>query len=258
MRRRRSTGASRALVFAMLLTSVACLASTQSALGQTLTHWWQANGSTVDSITNKSGALVGGTAYTSGNWGGEAFAFNGTNSAVELESKNGSGGHLLGTSFKSPFTIAMWVNLASAPVGTEYVLAEFTYGTKTHNNQATFWLENGVCSSGGALLSFRGYEQWSVPIDLGSLVGSWNLLTAEYHGGKANSASSYSLYLNGIQLTGTPVDCGTEGGSAQNDNTLGWDHHGYFWYDGLMDDIQIYNSALSNEQVLSLVTNETL
>jgi hypothetical protein len=223
----------------------------QTALGQTLTHWWQGNGSTVDSVTGQSGSLVGGTTYTSGNWGGEAFDFNGTNSAVKLER-----GKLIGRT-GSQFTIAMWINLASVPA---YGFYEFSY---LKANTALFAIWNNYKSSGeGVILSFRGYEQWLVPIDLDSMVGNWNLLTVEYNGGDMNSANSFSYYLNGVQLTGTPQDSGLTGAGPIS-NSLGCDRvqilrHRYAWYDGLMDDIQFYNFDLSSDQVQSLVTNETL
>lgn len=219
---------------------------------QTLTHWWKANGNTVDSITGKSGALVGGTTYASGNWGGKAFDFNGTNSAVELESKNGAG-NLIGGE-KSRFTIAMWVNLASVP--NIQMLAEFHY---LQANQAIFFIQNNYCASGENIaMAFRGYDQWLVPIDLDSMVGKWSLLTVEYNGGDPNVAASFSYYLNGVQLTGSSQSCGAVGGSQYNDNSLGWDQQGQFWYDGLMDDVQIYNFDLSSKQVNYLVTHETL
>jgi hypothetical protein len=215
-----------------------------------LAHWWQANGNTTDTINGKSGSLINGTTYTTGNWGGQAFDFNGINNGVELES-----GNLIGQA-NAKFTIAVWVNLAATPQNSYYTLAEFT---QVNNNQLLFTLLNNFVASGEFIsLEFRGYTQYWVPISLDSLVGGWNLLVAQYNGGDKGSPSSFAYYLNGARLTGTPVNVGETGPYPTNDNRLGFDHDGIDWYYGLMDDIQIYNFVLNSAQVQSLVTNETL
>jgi hypothetical protein len=100
-------------------------------------------------------------------------------------------------------------------------------------------------------MEFPGDTQWWVPLPH-ALLNNWTQIVAAYNGGDKNSASSFEYYLYGVQLSGTPFNGGPTGGSS-NDNVLGEAGGGFFA--GLMDEVQIYNRALSGTEVQALVTD---
>jgi hypothetical protein len=156
----------------------------------------------------------------------------------------------------------MWVNLGAPPQENSfYSLAEFRQKTQNgQDDQLLFTLENNFAGTTGQFMSleFRGFTQFWVRINLDSLVGNWNLLIAEYNGGDKSAASSYKYFLNGVQLTGSPVNVGLTGEYPVNENRLGFDRSGVFSYNGLMDDVQIYNFDLTAAQARALVKEQTL
>lgn len=231
------------VAFATLI--VCFLLSNERAYAVVFTHWYKADGNALDSITGESGTLVG-TTFAPG-LTGQAFKFDGTDDYVDLQP-----GNLIGTG-NQPFTTSMWINPAGTPTNFYYTLGVFT-----HDTQLLFTIEKNFVVNGEFIsIQFRDFQQWWIPLNLDSLVGNWNLVTAEYDGGDKNLASSFSYYLNGNLLNGTEVNVGGTGAWPTNENQLGADHFpdNIAYYNGLMQNICIYNDALSSSQV-QMIYNE--
>ena len=203
-------------------------------------HWWRADGNTADSAGGDTATLEGAT-YSAGKFG-QAFSFDGTDDSVSLETSN-----LIGSG-QDPFTIAMWVYPTETPSGWFYILAGLQ-----QDSQVILDVSNNFHGSSGDYIGmeFRGDTQWWVPLPH-ALLNNWTQIVAVYNGGDKNSASSFEYYLYGVQLSGTPFNGGPTGGSS-NDNVLGEAGGGFFA--GLMDEVQIYNRALSGTEVQALVTD---
>jgi autotransporter passenger strand-loop-strand repeat protein len=225
------------------LTLTASTSATPAPLAGVV-HWWRADGTTIDSVDGDTATLEGAT-YAPGKFG-QAFSFDGTDDSVSLGTSN-----LIGSG-QDPFTIAMWVYPTETPTGSYYLLARLQ-----QDSQVILDVSNNYQGSSGDYIGmeFRGDTQWWVPLPH-TLLDSWAQIVAVYNGGDKNSASSFEYYLNGVQLSGTPFDGGGTGIASTNDNALGADNFagGRAYFQGLMDEVQIYDVALSGAEIQVLAS----
>jgi hypothetical protein len=204
-----------------------------------LVHWWSGDRNTIDSVGGDTATLEGAT-YSTGKLG-QAFSFDGTDDSVSLGASN-----LIGAG-QDPFTIAMWVYPTETPSGWFYILAGLQ-----QDSQVILDVSDDFHGSSGNYIGmeFRGDTQWWVPLPH-ALLNNWTQIVAVYNGGDKNNASSFEYYLDGVQLSGTPFNGGPTGGSA-NDNELGEAGGGF--YTGLLEDVQIYDRALSGTEIQALAS----
>jgi len=106
--------------------------------------------------------------------------------------------------------------------------------------------------------TFRDQPQdWWTPVNQDDLVNQWTHVTVIYNGGDKATASSYEIFFNGNQLPFGTLDVGHVG-VACNDNALGSDVAGecpgsnYSFFPGLLDEIQVFNRALSPAEVQAI------
>ncbi len=234
-----------ALLFALL----AMMAATGQA--ELIGHWTfdEGSGTTAyDSSGNGyDGTLNGGATYTAGQVGSGAIQFNGTDSFVAVPYQESL------ALVDSDFTISVWSKWE---------------GPNSHPYQMTVSLETGYTWDGWYVAYDTGAVKyghnsgtqadsspWIVPTDdydpqaEGNL-NEWKCLTVVYDKANANR----DLYVDGVLAA-----------SSATSNPLTWhdawylnfgvydvgfnqnDYRGF--YSGALDDIQIYNQALSASQV---------
>src|SRR5690349_4440615 len=91
-------------VVTLFLSLMLSLAFTQESLQAALIAEWSGNGNANDSVAGRNGTLINGAGFGSGQFGQQAFQFNGANQYVSVADDN------IWDFGSSPFTIAMWVN----------------------------------------------------------------------------------------------------------------------------------------------------
>ena len=156
-----------------------------------------------------------------------AIEFDGTNDYISTGIQDESKYDL------TKFSISAWIKVDNSDPGfTKAILAKETGGTADgyalgqYNNQWIFWI------SGNSITSSTGW-----------ILGQWKHLVGTYDG------TSMKLYLDGVQI-GTTIAATM----VNNDDevTIGrWIREGAperYW-DGAIDDIRIYNKALSIEEI---------
>ncbi len=82
----------------------------------------------------------------------------------------------------------------------------------------------------------------------------WNHITAVYNGGSTTAVSSYNIYVNGVNCSVATYNLG--GSTASN--IIGYDSAvpgGY--YNGSIDEVMIFNSSLTAQQVLDIYNNQS-
>jgi len=151
----------------------------------------------------------------------------------------------------SPRTMCSWVNPAVQPVNT--IMTAFRYGTNTptFNTQLSALVYREL--SGVRYVSLTGIQDdamaaYTLPIN------TWSHLCATYSG-----AQTAEFYVNGQKL-GTPAWIGSSNtlalnttsgslviGAVNNTNNL-------FYWNGKIDDVRIYNNALTAAQIRQLAT----
>ena len=198
-----------------------------------LAGYWKlddgSGGSAADATGNgNTGTLSGGPTWTGGKIGG-ALTFNGTNQYVSTSD--------IGTSTDSAYTISAWVNPSSTASGDIYYRGAAT-------GEMLFQTSGGAASL-YADLTTAGWQN----VTGGSVAtGTWSHLVGVY-----TRQGSLKIYVNGV-LAGTTslpsYDLAVNGffhssiGSYNRSTTSA--------YPGSIDEVRIYNRALSADEVAKL------
>lgn len=222
-------------VFAMALMGLwfTCQARADIVTNGLVAHF-AADGNANDSSTYaNNGSFTGG--YAPGILG-QAFSVNGSSTHVSVPD-------IAAYTFSSQFTVGFWVN---APTG---------FGAGSYGS-AFLGQDNG----GGTTAKWFVYYPSSVGLSMHiNGVGAYELQNGPsglasntwYHIAVVKNGSNYAFYLNGVAQ-------GSQTGPSSFPNptapfTLGW-AEGSIGYTGLIDDVVLYNRALSDTEVTTLAT----
>src|SRR6266545_5835103 len=172
-----------------------------------------------------SGALVG-TTWTAGH-SGSAASFNGTSAYVDLGA--------LGTFYQTAFTLEAWVKKQTANLNDRGVLGTWSGNA---NGGPMLWIDH--LATRYHLTLNNGMANY---LDSGQnpVAGQWQHLAATYDGTTAR------FYIDGTEVANRTFT-GTVGNSnVWRVGAYGSSPGGFF--DGLIDDVRIYNRALSAVEV---------
>ena len=197
-----------------------------------LVGWWRAEGDAVDSVGANNGTLVDGASFTSGRVG-QAFNFSGNNQYVEVQS--------ISSSLNGPFSLEAWVKPNSQP-------ADPSFGTVIIGQsdfQILLVTQPGYPGIYVSLILIVGDTAQAVSTNQLPL-GRFSHIAATWDG------AMIRLYVNGVL-------CGQQTASAglvDSDSVAGIGGFvslpSEFYFDGTIDEVSVYNRALSGEEILSL------
>jgi hypothetical protein len=204
-----------------LVESAQCAAPSSKPLG-----WWPANGNTNDIVGGNNGTIEGTVTYGTGEVG-QAFSLaGGGDVSVPLPAINTAAG--------TQVTVSFWMNWngsgsAQMPFGfTNYDLWLYSGSFGFNTSNSDMW---GISSSG--------------------LAGQWVYVAAVFTNGDAHLNQ---LYINGVQQS-LSQQFGSTPSSVQQVATIArigsW-NNGSYNFNGLIDEVQVYNRALSAAEVQSL------
>jgi hypothetical protein len=211
-----------------------------------LVGWWPFNGNANDESGNGNNGVVNGATLTQDRFGvpDKAFSFDGTDITIPIPN----------SVFQSNFTISVYAQLTSfysqcsGPCYPTFLQGENCFfdlnfinsiGYANNQNGIGFSFSQG-CSVG----------QWSGGVNRAIDPFTWSNVTIV-----GNNSLIY-LYVNGqlVDLTENPV--------INQSNTLGsfikigFGSWSYQYFIGLVDDLAIYNRALSHEEIVELIGGE--
>lgn len=224
----------------VFLFSSALTVYAQTPVPPGLIGWWKGEGNVINAAgTTPAGILKNGAAYAVGEVG-QAFNLDGTDDYVEVPDNN------LWAFGSDPFTIELWVNFDVVKIGTlanpgQVFVANDDGGFS--NNKWFFALGGGVLffhinDSAGSSLS------WIGQISFSPLAGQW------YHLAVTRSGTLYTFYANG-----TSIGTGNSAFMVTNPNaplTIGFAEPAVGLLDGRIDEVSIYNRALSASEIQSI------
>jgi parallel beta-helix repeat protein len=217
-----------------------------------LVGYWSFNegiGTTAsDSSGNgNTGALLNGPTWSAGKVG-QALSFDGSNDSVEVP-------HGQSLNLSTALTVSVWINnetLMDPGLSQDQFRIIASKGWATDGGSWTLaWREND-----GALFFFVGrdtsyrYARFSYD---NSQAGTWHLITAVLANG------NISLYQDGVLKAGPS---GIDSNSVRTDTnplrigSLGWTSSSLRNWDGLLDEIRVYNRALSGSEIVSLYNQD--
>ena len=197
-----------------------------------LISWWPAEGSANDVIGGNAGTPTGGVTYTSGEVG-QAFNFDGTSGYVSV---NNNPQWNFGT---NDFTIGFWANFRS--VNNAQALIADDNGSGGQNK----WIFFYGYGYGGNQLNFQvGPSLQNIGnVPFTPVPGQW------YYIAMTRSNSLWTFYTNGV-----PAGTDTQSVTVPVMTaplTLGGAEGG-FYFNGALDEVSIYNRALSFDEIATV------
>lgn len=194
-----------------------------------LVGWWRFNyGEELSDGSNSANSLTnnGSTWTGNGKWGG-AYNFNGT--YISSTSTDFPTGDNPGSQFA-------WIKTGST--GT---MALFDYGLSSTNQERALYMNWGAEPNA---LFFTGYYNDCTAFDFSLLDNAWHHVGYVYRG-----SGSLSFYVDGVEY---PCNLGEALGTVSSGASYIGLAQSASPFTGLMDDVQVYNRALSSGEVASI------
>lgn len=212
------------------------------------THTWAGNNNPSDSLGGNDGSLMGGAGFAAG-ISGQAFALDGVDDYVSVADNSALN---LGN---QDFTIALWVNFNS--LAGEQVMVEKYIETlcwPSYGWTLTKLADNQILFAGGPVEGGLPNSLAITPPGLG--VNAWNHLAV------SRTGSLVTIYWNG-----QPLGADNLAFEANSTATLKLGHRGNpedtpgsndgsgFYLNGRLDNVTIFNHALTRQEVTTLVNS---
>lgn len=200
-----------------------------------LVGWWPFNGNASDASGAGNTGTVSGPVLTTGenNVTNGAYAFNGSTDYIEFPTQIPSS--------TGSFTVSMWLKgVATAGDGYAYGIIRSNVNTI---GGSVYWL--GIRDTGKYSTAVNGnFTQGSTTVTASG--STWVHLAITYDGSKQTT------YINGAQAA--TYTFGAITNTASGTRTLVGSYAGYRALQGSVDDIRIYNRALSATEMQNIYT----
>jgi glucose/arabinose dehydrogenase len=200
---------------------------------------WSFNEASGTSATDSSGngntaTLVNGVAQTAGNYGG-GLTFDGVNDYLTVPDSPSL--NIAGTGL----TLTMWINPQALAGGDSVVLGKFWNATMTDP-----YYQYGLELTGGTVPNFFvGTTGGPVSASMGIALAlnQWSHLAVVFDG------SQVLYYLNGTLVTTASLPATIT--ARSNPFRLGADNNTQQFFKGSLDEVRIYNRALTEQEILT-------
>ena len=202
-------------------TEQACIAAPAG-----LVSWWPGDGETTDIRGENDGSFQDGAGYAEGKVG-SAFSFDGFSRMAAPTTDLPTG--------QADRTVDLWMKANAFYEGEAFLAGYGQFGSAS----ASYHL-----GTAGSTLFF---SQWGDAIFGPSLqTDRW------YHVAVTNSGRLVTLYLDGVEVAVGNMDINTPNGSTFYLGNIPWE--GQKRLNGLVDEVEVYNRALSAEEIKAIYT----
>jgi hypothetical protein len=202
-----------------------------------LVGWWPFNGNANDESGNGNNGTVNGATLTTDRFGvaNKAYGFDGVNDYIIINNS---------FDFQSR-SYSFWFNPTTINTITGTLIVSDNPQLQNGVTQARVIELNGIDSVQIATGLLAGFYKGSI-----SSTNNWQMLTF------IRTSNSVSFYLNGNFITSTNQIGNYTSSSGSLKTILGTDRNFLFdFYNGKIDDIAIYNRALTQQEITNLYTN---
>jgi len=200
--------------------------------------WWPADGDATDQINGNNGTLEGGVTFAPGRIG-QAFNMNGSTGYVLVPKSP------LWAFGSNDFTIDLWANfnfVPTTPLGNPSAVFVSNDEGPGYRNKWLFSLDGGLTFNVGSPSIGSLYV---VSAAFNPILHQW------YHLAVTRSGSTFTLYINGVAVSSlaNSVVIPTPNAplSIGQAESAGFGQH--FFMNGLLDEVEIYNRALSASEI---------
>ncbi len=226
-------GAATSAVASLTVTEESCVGVPAGVVS-----WWRGEGDAWDAIAEQGGTLVSNVTFAAGRVG-QGFRFDGSNSCVALPAAPGAG-------VSNTFTIEFWAWPAAG-------------------RDTTVETNDGIWGIGGQRYAIFPALIGESAVSAGVSVGTNGVSVFEHGGGHLPSVLVCDTVLAGwthiavvyedkrptLFLNGSPVRVGLASGRGSVHPAIGFSG-AYGYYEGLLDEVSIYDRALSGDEVMAI------
>ncbi len=173
---------------------------------------------------------------------GSALSFDGVNDSLNMDDT--FAGNVFFDFDNAPsFSVELWMRSDATPASTMVLV-----GREEDENNSQYWI--GVTTSGAVAIFFRDYLETpnSSYIEGGSVLdGAWHHIAVTYNA----TSNNLSLYVDNSLIETKNQNFGNFGGN--DDLNIGClkTTTDMFWYDGVLDELSFYNTALTEATITS-------
>jgi hypothetical protein len=204
---------------------------------------------------NNNGTLENGAGFTLGAVN-DAFSFNGSNQYVLIGQPVPAD-----LQIQNNFTMSAWIYVTSYPANVGSGPWQYIAGSESSNNGYGLFLAGAVSGS------YPGVPPGAIDLDIGKGSTTYSVLTKTQIPlnqwvqvtATATANNPAQIYYNGVLQpamtpSGETVWNGTIGYTASSGFAIGQYLSGNYAFNGLIDEVQVYNTALTAAQVQALYT----
>jgi len=202
-----------------------------------LVSWWPGENNANDIQSSNHGTPQHGATFATG-LVGRAFSLDGTNDYVSIPHN--------AALQPTQITVSTWIKANPTQAYSHYLVVDKSHGW----TDATGWVLQGETNSGRIAFSYGD------GVDFPELYSTTNLLDNNWHFVTGTlDGSDLKIYIDGV-LEGSLPYSGTPAGNSRNVNIGASWGGGPFnrFFNGLIDEVDIYNRALSATEIQSLYT----
>ena len=208
------------------------------SIRQGLAGFWALEGNAQDSSGNANHGTVNGASPTKGLFG-QALDFDGTGDYIEV-------GHSASLDIADEITLTAW----AFPEGFNGTY-ENSVLTKAGDSEWGFWnLHHKTTSNGYRFEIDNGSTQSLFEATPSSALDQWYHIAGVYDGAELR------LYINGELSNSMPASGSITGNTSPlRIGKQFWWGSDYSYWDGILDEVSVFNRALSQEEVKSIMRN---
>ena len=206
-----------------------------------IVSWWPGEGDASDIVSGNDGTLIGGVTFAAG-LVGQAFSLNGVDGFVSVPDDPSLS---FGT---NDFTVDLWVNF-NATDGEQVLIEKYI---ETFDTSAQGWTFTKLADQ-RLRVSFAGHQV----VDSGTVTipaGTWTHLAFRRNNG------AVTLFMNGVAIASGSDPANVDSTSSLKlghrgnpDDTPGSKDTRQFYLNGLIDEVDVFNRALTEEEIQAIV-----
>lgn len=224
----------------LLLALLPILSKAQNTLTNGLIAYYKFDGNLADSSGNNNHGTNFGSQFTTdkNGLGSKAVKFNGTNAYINVPASTSL------NSVQNELSIAAWINVTDW-----YHWAEFSYAALLCKSNTSSSTQYRFSLLNNAFDVISNQKKFYKLIPSSFDTGTW------YHVAIAKKGDSCILYVNGNVMQ-TAITDGTYPSDSTQPLEIGRDYAGSIeYYNGKMDELRIYNRALTSQEVTNIYNN---